>query len=177
MHILIAAITAIGGLIWALYRLQNSGFDLNAFNPFYWARRREWEKKLGTKPIHRLENSMEAAALLVVAMARLEGEVTREHKQEVIQQFTEEFGISESAATEMFAVASHMLSDVFNIIEEVKNVLAPSVEQYETRHKETLLSMLEKVSTSEGKPNNEQQALLNAVKCELNKVPEEAKNW
>ena len=46
MHILIAAITAIGGLIWALYRLQNSGFDLNAFNPFYWARRREWEKKL-----------------------------------------------------------------------------------------------------------------------------------
>ena len=37
---LIGFITALAGLIWALHSLQNAGVNLNAFNPFYWARRR-----------------------------------------------------------------------------------------------------------------------------------------
>lgn len=52
MHILIAFLTTVAGLIWALYRLQNSGVNLNAFNPFYWMHRRKWQKKYGTKAIH-----------------------------------------------------------------------------------------------------------------------------
>ncbi|MEX2962926.1 hypothetical protein [Microbulbifer sp. TYP-18] len=70
MHILIGIITAIAGLVWALNSLQNSGVNLNAFNPFMWLRRRKWEKSLGTKPMHALTDSMEVAALLVVAVAR-----------------------------------------------------------------------------------------------------------
>lgn len=44
MHILIGLITAIAGLVWALHSLQNAGVNLNGFNPFYWMRRRKWEK-------------------------------------------------------------------------------------------------------------------------------------
>ena len=58
MHIIIGLITAIAGFIWALHSLQNAGFDLNALNPFTWARRRKWEMQLGTKPMHALTDSI-----------------------------------------------------------------------------------------------------------------------
>lgn len=41
MHIIIGVITAIAGLLWALNRLNESGFNLNSLNPFLWARRRK----------------------------------------------------------------------------------------------------------------------------------------
>ncbi|WP_075186015.1 hypothetical protein [Teredinibacter haidensis] len=177
MHIIIGFLTALATLCFALYRLHNAGVNLNTFNPFYWARRREWEKQLGTKPLHRLETPMEAAALLVVAMARLEGDITREQKQDVIQFFIEEFGISETSAIESFAVSSHLLKDVVNITDEVKPVLAPSIGQYQTRHKESLLKMLKETAGKEREASKDQLAFLAAVEIELNRQPEQAKHW
>ena len=65
MHILIGILTAIAGLVWALYRLQNSGVNLNSFNPFFWFRRRKWEKNLHGKQLHRLDKPIDVAAALV----------------------------------------------------------------------------------------------------------------
>jgi len=42
VHIIIGVITAIATLVFALNRLQDSGVNLNSFNPFFWARRRAW---------------------------------------------------------------------------------------------------------------------------------------
>lgn len=85
MHIIIATISAIAGLLWALNHLQNSGVALNSFNPFLWARRRKWAKQLGAKPMYGLTDSMEAAALLVVAVAKEHGDITRDTKSESFQ--------------------------------------------------------------------------------------------
>ena len=177
MHILIAAITALAGFAWALHSLQNSGLDLNAFNPFYWVRRRQWQKQLGTKAIHRLENPMEAATLLIVATARLDGDITREHKQEIIQLFITEFSVTSHTATEFLAVASHMLANVFNITEEVRLILAPSISKYLPRHKVSLLEMMNKTAQREGAASKDQQALIDAVKRELDSAEELAKPW
>jgi len=170
MHILLALITAIGGIVWALYRLQNSGVDLNSFNPFHWARRRSWEKQLGTKEIHRLQNPMEAAALLAVAMAMLEGEITREQKNEIISLFVKEFGIAQETASDYYSSSSHMLKDVMSISAEVKNVLKPTKSDFKQNHVDTLVIMLSKISTAEGPANTEQELLLQAVTREFQKV-------
>lgn len=164
MHIIIAALTALGGIIWALYRLQNSGVDLNSFNPFYWMRRREWEKKLGVKPIHRLTNPLEAAAVLVVGAVNLDGVITREQKNETVDIFCSEFRITNKEATELFAASLYLLNDVSNISAEVKNILAPTIERFEDRHIDSLLNMLKKVSNIEGEETAEQQELMRSVK-------------
>lgn len=177
MHILIGILTAVAGVIWALYRLQNSGVDLNSFNPFYWARRRKWEKQLGTKAIHRLENPMESAALLVVASAQLEGEITREHKAEIVTLFKSEFGINEQAAVEYYALSSHMLREVMDIAAEVKHILAPSMKQYQSHHKASLLKMLKTVTAAEGEPNSEQIELINAVELQFDKTEDIERTW
>lgn len=177
MHIIIGVITAAAGLIWALYRLQSSGVDLNSFNPFFWARRRRWEKQVGTKPLHRIENPMEATAVLVVAMAQLEGIVSREHKKEIVGLFVDEFGIREKTAVEYCASSSYLLKEVLSISGEVKNILNPTKAQFESRHKESLISMMAAVSQSESVATKEQLELLGAVKRELSLVEQQAKKW
>lgn len=62
MYIVIAAITASAGLIWALSVLQRSGFDLNSLNPFLAYRRWQWRGIYGGKPIYKLDRPMDVAA-------------------------------------------------------------------------------------------------------------------
>lgn len=175
MHILIGIITAIAGLIWALHSLQNAGVDLNAFNPFTWARRRKWEKQLGTKPMHALTDTMEAAALLVVAVARQKGDITREVKQETLSLFQTEFGVNESRAAELFSASSHLITGVLDMALEVRHVLAPSKEDFQVTQVEKLLQMLRQVAALEGGANESQQRIIEAVRNELN--PPEARSW
>ncbi|TVZ37292.1 tellurite resistance protein TerB [Alteromonadaceae bacterium 2753L.S.0a.02] len=175
MHILIGIITAIAGLIWALHSLQNAGVDLNAFNPFTWARRRKWEKQLGTKPMHALTDTMEAAALLVVAVARQKGDITREVKQETLSLFQTEFGVNESRAAELFSASSHLITGVLDMALEVRHVLAPSKEDFQVTQVEKLLQMLRQIAALEGGANESQQRIIEAVRNELN--PPEARSW
>ena len=177
MPIIIAILTAVSGIIWALYRLQNSGVDLNAFNPFYWARRRSWEKKLGVRPLHRIDNSMEAAAVLVVGMAELEGSITRELKQQVLSLFKSEFNISDSEANSLYVASSHLLRDTVNIADEVKHILSPTIDQYQPRHRESLLSMLQQTGDFDGQLNQNQQRLLKSVEHAFVSDTSQAKSW
>ena len=163
MHLIIAFLTAVAGVIWALYRLQNSGVDLNSFNPFFWARRRAWEKKAGTKPLHQIENGMDAAATIVVATAKLEGELSIELKRYLFSLFESEFNVSHSRATEMFTSSAFMLNDAVNLTKEVSYILAPSKASFSQAQVQSLLKMMDKISTFEGPASNEQLELVLAV--------------
>lgn len=173
----IAILTAIAGVIWALYRLHTSGVDLNAFNPFYWFRRRKWQNQINTKPIHLIENPIEAAALLLVATAKLDGEITREQKRFVIQLFTNEFSITEQVANELYATSSYMLKDVDNIVAEVRLILAPCKDAFKPNHIATLVEMLHKVAGEESSPTVAQDELILEVRKHLTTTKDNKLTW
>lgn len=177
MHILIALLTAAAGLAWGLYRLQHSGVDLNSFNPFYWLRRRKWQRQLGTKPIHRLERPMDAAAVLVVGMAKLEGDLSREHKAEIIELFIREFQVSREVAVELFAASTHLLQDVANLTAEVHHILAPTRGQFKQEQVSSLLRMLRQAATAEGPASPAQLTLLDTVTPQLEIKLDPARKW
>ena len=120
---------------------------------------------------------MESAAVLVVGMAELDGIVTREHKIEIVELFISEFRVTRTVAAEMYASSSHMLKDIVNIVDEVKNILTPTRTQYENRHVDSLMMMLSRVSHSEGEPTKIQLDFLNAVENELGKAYEQPQKW
>lgn len=176
MHILIGIITAIAGLLWALNSLQNAGVNLNALNPFAWLRRRNWQKQLGTKPMHGLTDSMEAAALLVVAIAKQNGDITRETKLEILSLFEKEFGIKRGRAIELYSSSTYLLQGTLNMADEVRHILAPSKEQFNQAHQNKLIDMLNVVSELEG-TTQEQRNMIKAVELAFGKDQEPAKNW
>lgn len=177
MHIIVAALTAIAGLVWALYRLQNSGVDLNAFNPFHWMRRRQWEKQLSIKPLHRLDTPMEAAAVLVVATIKTEGEVTREQKTEVIALFEEKFKLNKQRATELFASSAFLLQDTLDYAAEVKHILAPCQEIFTTEQIESSLELIRSAALLDGEISTTQERLLDAVKSVFEASNSHLEKW
>ena len=177
MHIIIGLITAIAGFIWALHSLQNAGFDLNALNPFTWARRRKWEMQLGTKPMHALTDSIEAAALLVVSIAKADGEITRDTKMEMLDLFENEFGISRNKAIGLFSASTFMLKEANDIASEVKNILAPSKSDFDESHVKTLVDMMNKVSTFENEQTSIQKSIIASVINEFKLNSSDATNW
>ena len=177
MHIIIGVLTALAGLVWALHSLQNSGVDLNSFNPFTWARRRKWEKTYGMKPLYNIQSSMDAAAVLIVAVLKQEGEISKEQKQFVLKLFEDEFDITASEASELLVSSSFMIKDELDIEQSVSKILEPSKKNFTGIQVASLLDMLGKVSLIEGNPNDAQRKLIKVVEGEFAKVMKKESRW
>ena len=125
MHIIIGFLVALGGVLFALNRLQQNGLDLNSFNPFTWFRRHKWKQKQGAKALHSIENPMEVAAVFIVGIVSLEGEITIEQRNYIFSVFVDEFGISNENAGELYASASYLLKDEIDLSGQVRHIIAP----------------------------------------------------
>jgi hypothetical protein len=106
MHVLLGLL---GSLITILYILDRLGFDLAGMNPFYWRRRRAWAKKYEGDPIYSVEDPIEVAAILIIGVARLEGDLSAEQKRVAQEQFASAFSMDARAAAQLLGSASHLL--------------------------------------------------------------------
>lgn len=160
MHILLALITGITGLLYALDRV---GIDLGGLNPFYWYRRNKWQKKYLTKPVHQLKKPIEAASVLLVAMVTAEGLVSREQKQALTEIFEKEFEKSPAEAAEMFGGSQFLLRDTMDIVSEVPYILEHSKAAFTDHQQRMLLELLRKTAHLEGPPTSQQLGIIDAV--------------
>jgi uncharacterized tellurite resistance protein B-like protein len=160
---IIAVITALAGLLWALTALQRAGFDLNSLNPFLAWRRWQWRQTYGNKPLYMLDKPMDAAAVLVLGMAKAEGEVSSEQKKALQELFQSEFDISRDAASQLLLASSHLIRDELSLVAILDKILEPSAEHFERAAADSLLSMMRRIATVDSPMNAEQQRLLEAT--------------
>jgi hypothetical protein len=99
MHIIIGALGTIVTMLILLNKLAEAGIDLGGLNPFLWHRRRKWQKKYEGNPIYQIENAMDVTAILLVATAKVDGDMTKNDKslitkiknnQDIVHPSTEE---------------------------------------------------------------------------------------
>src|SRR5918999_4509931 len=100
MHVIIAVITALAGLLWAMNALQRSGFQLSSLNPFLAWRRWQWRKTYGGRPIYKLDRPMDVAAVLLLGVAKADGEITSDQKREPLAPYQGEVSISRDQASD-----------------------------------------------------------------------------
>lgn len=177
MHIIIAAISALAALVWALHSLQNSGVDLNSFNPFTWARRRKWQKQYGTKPIYNLSTATDAAAAIIVGTLKQEGEISREQKQTVIDLFASNFNLGNQEAMDLFASSAHLVHNEINFEQSIPHILKLSIKQFTPSMITTFLSLLEQVVELEGTPTKIQANIIERVGIEFKKSNKNKIGW
>lgn len=177
MHIIIGVLTAIAGLVWALHSLQNSGVDLNSFNPFTWVRRRKWEKLYGAKPLYNLDKPMEAAAAIVVGVLNQEGIISKEQKQKVVELFMSNFRLDEQDAVALFASSSHLVKDEINLHQSIKNILTPSISKFTPEMKDSFVDLLSSVAKLEGDISESQRKIIASVASVLSVEKDPKSNW
>ena len=161
MHYVIGLITAIAGLLWALNSLQRSGVDLDAFNPFVWWRRRQIKKFYGANPLHVLDNPMEVASLLMLAIAKCDGEVSREEKQFLLRTFEAEFHLSAHEASSLLSQASYLLRDETDITGQLEKILDRSLSSFSLEQIESTIELMQQTASLGGRISKTKQALIN----------------
>jgi uncharacterized tellurite resistance protein B-like protein len=163
MHIVIAVITAIAGLFWALNALQRSGFQFSSLNPFLAWRRFQWSRTYGGRAIYQLERPMDVAAVLLLGVAKADGAITSDQKRELLAMFQSEFSISRDEASDLLLASSHLIRDEIYLVDHLDKILARSAERFEPDTVTSLLAMMRKVAMLDGSINAEQQKLIDAT--------------
>jgi uncharacterized tellurite resistance protein B-like protein len=177
MHILIAAITAVAGLFWALNSLQRSGFNLNSLNPFLAYRRWQWNRSHGLKPIYRLDRPMDVASVLLLGIAKADGTITSDQKKELLALYQSEFELSRDEASDLLLASSHLIRDEIYLVDHLEKILAPSAERFEADAVTSLLRMMRKVAALDGSINSEQQKLIDATEAYFEAKTPKNQKW
>lgn len=178
MHIVIGILTALAGLIWALVALQRAGFNLHSLNPFAWFRRMQWSKKVSTKPLYALQHPIDAAAVLLLGVAKCEGDISTQQKKVILGLFESEFQLSARDAADLLLASAHMIRDEIYLLDNLPRILEASAERFSPRQVESLLGMMHRVGELEGPLNEEQKALVDATAAFFSpRLAEKSRNW
>lgn len=177
MHIVIAAVTALAGLLWALNSLQRSGFSFSSLNPFLAWRRWQWRQAHGGRPIYKLERPMEVAAVLLLGVAKADGDITSDQKRELQAMFQSEFDISRDEAADLLLASSYLIRDEIYIVDHLDKILERSARRFDPAAVGSLLGMMRRIAALDGSVNAEQQKLIEATERYLAGLHQAPGKW
>lgn len=177
MHIVIAAITALAGLLWAINSLMRSGFSLSSLDPFAAYRRWQWRRTYGAKPIYKLDRPMDVAAVLLLGIAKADGDITSDQKRELQSIFQSEFEISRDEAADLLLASSHLIRDEIYIVDHLDKILERSAPRFEAENVSSLLRHMRRVAAMDGSINAEQQKLIDATERYFSSKQQPAGKW
>lgn len=160
---IIAAITALAGLLWALNSLQRSGFHFSSLNPLLAYRRWQWTRSYGGKAIYKLDRPMDVAAVLLLGVAKADGAITSDQKKSLLETFQGEFDISRDEASDLLLASSHLIRDEIYLVDHLDKILERSAPRFDPDTVASLLAMMRRIAALDGSINTEQQHLIQAT--------------
>ncbi len=176
MHILLALLGTVVTLLVLLHRLAEIGVDLGGFNPFLRRRRRAWRQKYEANPIFALEDPLDIAAVLVVGVARVDGDMTSDEKAAVLREFENTLGLEPDGAAQLARSASHLIGDGNVLDTQLDDVLRGRQETFSDNQVESLLEMMQRVANEGNGETASQRRLMDNVRRLLT-APKPASDW
>lgn len=163
MHIILGILGVVVTILVLMNRLQEGGIDIGWLNPFSWKRRRDFRKKFEALPAYSLESPMDAAALFLVAVAKTDGEMSKEQKTRILQLFETEFKLSNQEGKSLLGASVHLFGRGDEVIGNLKAVIARSYESFSEEQVDSVKYMLSEVAKAEGEPSLEQSKLVKEI--------------
>lgn len=160
MHIVLGLLSSIVAI---LYLLDRYGIDIGWINPFHWRRRRAWSKQYHGDPIYSVEDPLQIAALLIIGVAKLEGDLSAEQKQTVREQFSRNFSLSDKESAELIGSAAHLLAAPQLLGDQLRKLADRSQQRFSDEQAQSMLRMMQAVAAAEGKPSAVQREYLDGM--------------
>ncbi len=177
MHIVLALLGTIVTILVLLSRLANAGIDLGGLNPFLWNRRRKWRKKHDGNPIFRVDEPLDATAILMVAIAKSDGDMTREDKTLLLNLFETKFNLSKKNAAGLLISSSYLLADGAELKRSIPKFLAPSKASFTDTQAESAMVLMTQIAHSTDTTHPNTKEMLQIIKQELTPSQETEKTW
>ena len=174
MHVIIGLL---GSLVTIFYLLDRLGIDIGGLNPFYWYRRRAFAKKYAADPIYSIEDPLHVASLLVIGVAKMNGDLTAEQKNTAQREFETQFSMTSQAASDLFGSAAHLLAAPQLIETQLQKLAHKNKDRFTGDQAQSLLAMMERVAAAEGRPSDAQQAFIQSLRTQLSVTQEPEGTW
>lgn len=171
MHVIIAFLTAVATLLFALDRI---GIDLGWFNPWAWKRRRAWQKQLTGNPAYCLDRPIDAIALIATAAAKIDGDLSIEEKEALKRIFMTTFNLSEKESAQLLGASVYLLGSGEDVFESPDKVLKMSLGSFSDEQKSSSMDLLTEVVNVGGSATAVQNEFLEKVSREF--APEKSKD-
>ena len=163
MHVILGLLGAIVAILVLLNRLTDGGIDIGWLNPFAWRRRRAWRKRYQANPVYTLDKPMEVTALLSVAVAKSDGDMSAEQKEGLRQLLANEFSVDDRKASALINSSAFLLRDGEEVRSNLQKVLEPSLDAFTPEQTVAAQNLLERVATLDGEMTPLQRELLDQV--------------
>lgn len=160
MHFILGILGAAVTLFILYKRLEDAGVDIGWLNPFSWARRRAFRKQYQMHPAYTLESSMDVAALFMVAVAKIDGDMSAEQKNTVLDLFSAKFSLSDKQASSLLNSSVHIFGTGQDVFDNPSKVLARTIESFTPEQVNSVIEMLRQIARVEGQSSPQQQALI-----------------
>ena len=177
MHIVLGALGAIVTILILVNRLSDNGIDLGWLNPFAWKRRREWAKKYHASPIYSIQSPMDVTGLLMVAIAKSEGDMSSDQKNEIKVKFKEAFHLDEDKATSLITSSVFLLKEEMSSVKYMGKLLAPSIDKFTEEQAKSAYKLITHISTFDGPPNQFQEDVISLFKETMQAHFKSSKGW
>ena len=174
MHVIIGVLTS---LLTIFYLLDRLGIDIGGLNPFYWYRRRKWAEKYHGDPIYGIEDPMHIAAILVIGVAKLDGDLTAEQKDKAIAVFKSEFSLSDSDASQLVGSATHLLGAPQIVDTQLKGLIEKNAERFSGEQLESLRRMVADFAASSSNLSTTQQEYLQNIGTTFGTTEQVSTTW
>ena len=167
MHIVLAVLGAIVTILVLLRRLDDAGINLRNLNPFWYFRRRKWQKQYNADPGFCIDSPMEATAGLMYVAAKCSGDISKDQKACILSLFQSEFHLNERQATDLLASCSFLIPDEDKVKNNLSSFLAPSQEKFTDQQSQSAIELLDKVIACEKMIASKQQEFVDDVAKKL----------
>lgn len=173
MHLLIAFITAVASLLFALDRL---GVDIGWLNPWAWRRRRKWRMMATGNPAFQLGQPIDVIALLAAATAKIDGDISIEEKDGIKLLFQNTFDLSEAEATKLLGASVYLLGSGEGIYENPEKVIEPCLEKFSAEQKKLSIDLIRSVMDISPNLSDIQVQFFQRIEKELS-LDERTSSW
>ena len=163
MHIILALLGVVVTILILLKRLQDNGLDVGWLNPITWRRRRKYRQQHDLNPAFKLSSPMEVVALLMVAVAKVDGDISKEQKTGILEWFQSEFHLNEQQSVELFRASVHLISQDDDVFNAPANVFTHCHQLFDHEKSASLCHLINKVSLIDGPASSAQATLLSKI--------------
>lgn len=162
MHLIIGAIVALGGLVWAINHLMNGAADARSA-----ARRLQWHTKHSKDPFAAIDDPRISAAILFGQLRRYAGDISTEDRQRLTGMVETEFRTPHGEAVEIVAQGLYALGQKTDAANDLGKLLAPIRQSCTQDEQHDLLRLMALVAAWDGAPNEAQVSLVDRTRHRL----------
>jgi hypothetical protein len=167
MHIILGALGSIVTILFLLHRLAEMGIDFGGLNPFSRRRRRAWRQKFDANPVFALEDPRDIAGVLVVGVAKLDGDMSADEKRAVLDELEKTISLAPAEARELVASSVYLIGDGSVIRNQLGEALGNAKDRLSASQSESLVAMIERIGAIDGPPSAEQRTMIDEVRTTL----------